>query len=168
MTETILVRERGRTIEFSFEDMMKYHGPGSPGGVANAFKVLQRAFAVLSPDQPPERRSIAVRTAFRGPGARDGIEAVTRAVSEGRYTIDLALTRPERGRLLESFVFEVSVGDRTVMLVLREGFVTEQFIDLAQKDNRTAQEEAQLDGLKAELAEHLMATPAADVYEIAR
>ena len=168
MTETILVRERGRTIEFSFEDMMKYHGPGSPGGVANAFKVLQRAFAVLSPDQPPERRSIAVRTAFRGPGARDGIEAVTRAVSEGRYTIDLALTRPERGRLLESFVFEVSVGDRRVMLVLREGFVTEQFIDLAQKDNRTAQEEAQLDGLKAELAEHLMATPAADVYEIAR
>ena len=168
MTETILVRERGRTIEFSFEDMMKYHGPGSPGGVANAFKVLQRAFAVLSPDQPPERRSIAVRTAFRGPGARDGIEAVTRAVSEGRYSVDLALTRPERGRLLESFVFEVSVGDRTVTLVLREGFVTEQFIDLAQKDNRTAREDAQLDELKAKLAEHVMAEPAVDVYEIAR
>ena len=168
VTETILVRERGQTLEFSFEDMMKYHGPGSPGGVANAFKVLQRAFAVLSPDQPPERRSIAVRTAFRGPGARDGIEAATRAVSEGRYTVDLALARPERGRLLESFVFEVSVGDRRVTLVLREGFVTEQFIDLAQKDNRTAQEEAQLDELKAELAEHVMATPAVDVYEIAR
>ena len=146
---------------------MKYHGPGSPGGVASAFKVLQRAFAVLSPDQPPPRRSIVVRTAYRGPGARDGFEAVTRAVSEDRYTIDLALARPDRGRLLESFVFEVSIGDRRVTLLLREGFVTEQFIDLAQKDDRTPQEEALLDELKAKLAEHVMATPAADVYEIA-
>ena len=167
VTETIQVRERGRIIEFSFDDMMRYHGPGSPGGVANAFKVLQRAFAVLSPDQPPERRSIAVRTAFRGPGARDGFEAVTRAVSEDRYVIDLTLARHDRGRLLESFVFEVSIGERRVTLVLREGFVTEQFIDLAQKNQRTPQEEALLEELKAKLAEHIMATPAADVYELA-
>jgi hypothetical protein len=167
VTETIQVRERGRTIEFSFADMMKYHGPGSPGGVANAFKVLQRAFAVLSPDQPPERRTIAVRTAFRGPGARDGFEAVTRAVSEDRYTVDAALARHDRGRLLENFVFEVSIGGRGVTLLLREGFVTEQFIDLAQKDERTVQQEALLDELKAKLAEHVMATPAADVYEVA-
>ena len=81
MAETIRVQERGRIIEFSFDDLMRYHGPGSPGGVANAFKVLQRAFAVLSPDEPPQRRSVEVRTAFRGPGARDGVEAVTRAVT---------------------------------------------------------------------------------------
>jgi hypothetical protein len=167
VTETIRVRERGRTIEFSFEDMMKYHGPGSPGGVANAFKALQRAFAVLSPDRPPERRSIAVRTAFRGPGARDGFEAVTRAVSEDRYTIDPALTHSDRGRLLETFVFEISMGDQMVTLLLREGFVTEQFIDLAQKGTRTSQEEAMLDELKAKLAERIMATSAADVYELA-
>jgi hypothetical protein len=165
--ETIRVRERGRTIEFSFDDMMKYHGPGSPGGVANAFKVLQRAFAVLSPDQPPERRSVQVRTAFRGPGARDGVEAVTRAVTDGRYTIDLDLARPDRGRTVASFVFEVSIGERSVMLMLRDGFVTEQFIDLAQKNERSAAEEALLDDLKARLAAHVMATPAVQVYEIA-
>jgi hypothetical protein len=167
VTETIRVRERGRTIEFSFEDMMKYHGPCSPGGVANAFKALQRAFAELSPDQPPERRSITVRTAFRGPGARDGFEAVTRVVSEDRYTIDVTLARPDRGRLLESFVFEISMGDRKVTLLLRKGFVTERFIDLAQKNGRTAQEDAALDELKAKLAEHIMAMPAAAVYELA-
>ena len=34
MTETIEVQERGRTLAYSFDDMLKYHGPGSPGGVA--------------------------------------------------------------------------------------------------------------------------------------
>lgn len=168
MAETIRVQERGRIIEFSFDDLMRYHGPGSPGGVANAFKVLQRAFAVLSPDEPPQRRSVEVRTAFRGPGARDGVEAVTRAVTDGRYTVDPALTRPDLGRLRESFVFAVSIGDRSVTLLLRDGFVTEEFIDLAQKDDRTDEDESRLDELKAQLAQRVMAADAADVYDIAR
>ena len=43
MTGTIDVLDRGRLLAFSFEDMLKYHGPGSPGGVAQAFKLLERA-----------------------------------------------------------------------------------------------------------------------------
>jgi hypothetical protein len=167
MTETIRVSDHGRAIEFAVEDMMKYHGFGSPGGVATAFKVLQRAFGVLSPREPPPRRSIAIRTSFRGPGARDGFELVTRAVTGDRYTIDLALARPDRGRRLESFVFEVSIGDRSVTLLLREGFVTDEFIGLAGRDRRTDDEETRLDQLKAELARRLLAADAADVYDVA-
>jgi hypothetical protein len=167
VTETIEVRELGQTISFSFDDMMRYHGPGSPGGVANAFKVLQRAIEVLSPDEAPQRRNIFVRTAFRGPGVRDGFEAVTRAVTDGRYTVDRALLRADRGRLLEDFVFEVAVGDDSVTLLLRDGFVTEEFIDLARTDDRTDAQERRLDTLKAQLAQRVMATPAADVYDLA-
>lgn len=166
MTETIEVRELGQTICFSFDDMMRYHGPGSPGGVANAFKVLQRAIEVLSPDEAPQRRNIVVRTAFRGPGVRDGFEAVTRAVTDGRYTVDRALLRADRGRLLEDFVFEVGIGEESVMLLLRDGFVTEEFIDLARADHRTDAQERRLDTLKAQLAQRVMATPAADVYDL--
>ncbi|HWC28084.1 MAG TPA: hypothetical protein VG474_15955 [Solirubrobacteraceae bacterium] len=166
MTETIEVQELGRTIAFSFDDMLKYHGPGSPGGVAHAFKVMQRAFAALSPVGPPPRREIRIRTAFRGPGARDGIEAVTRAVTGDRFAVDPELARPERGRVLERFVFEVRLGERSVTLLLREGFVTEEFIDLARKDGRSEQEEAHLDVLKAELAERVMGAAAADVYDL--
>jgi hypothetical protein len=166
VTETIEVRELGQTISFSFDDMMRYHGPGSPGGVANAFKVLQRAIEVLSPDEAPQRRNIVVRTAFRGPGARDGFEAVTRAVTEGRYTVDRTLLRADRGRLLEDFVFEVGLGGSPVTLLLRDGFVTEEFIDLARTDERTDAEERRLDELKAQLAQRVMTTPAADVYEL--
>src|SRR5918997_2143177 len=113
MTETIEVQDRGRTIAYSFDDMMKYHGPGSPGGVAVAFKVLQRACALLSPDGPPPRREIAVRTSFGGPGARDGFEAAIRAVTGDRYTVDPDLARPELGRERERFVFVVTYGDRS-------------------------------------------------------
>jgi hypothetical protein len=165
VADTIRVQERGRIIEVSFDDMMRYHGGGSPAGVANAFKVLQRAFAVLSPDEPPQRRSVVVRTAFRGPGARDGVEAVTRAVTDGRYTVDPALSRPDLGRLRESFVFDVGIGEKSVTLLLRDGFVTEEFIDLAQRDGRTEAEESRLDELKAELAQRIMAVDADDVYE---
>lgn len=166
VAETIHVQELGRVIEFSFDDLMRYHGPAAPGGVANAFKVLQRAFAALSPDEPPQRRSVRIRTAFRGPGARDGVEAVTRAVTDGRYIVDPALARTDLGRLRESFVFEVSIGEKSVTLLLKDGFVTEEFIHLAQKNDRTDTEESRLDELKAQLAQRVMAADAADVYEV--
>lgn len=167
MTESLQVDDGGRTIAFTFDDMMRYHGPHSPAGVAMAFKVLQRAFGALSPDAPPRRRSVIVRTAFRGPGARDGFEAVTRGVSEGRYVVDRTLVRADRGRLLEDFVFDVTVGDRTATLLLRDGFVTDEFIDLARTEGRTSEQEHRLDDLKAALAQRVMAASAADVYDLA-
>ena len=165
MTESLVVQELGRTWEFTFDDMVRFHGGGSPGGVAIAFKVLQRAFGLLSPEAPPQRRSIVVRTAFRGPGARDGIEAVTRAVSDGRFTVDRGLVRADRGRLLEDFVFEIDIGGNTVTLALRLGFVTEEFIDLARTEHRTSDQEERLNVLKALLAQTVMDAPAEEVYE---
>src|ERR1700684_1983565 len=108
MDETILVQELGQLLEFSYTDMLCYAGPHSPAGVASAFKVMQRAFAALSGNQPPQRRSIVIRTAFEGPGARDGFEAVTRAFTDGRYTVDPAMARPDRGRLVQKFVLHVT------------------------------------------------------------
>jgi hypothetical protein len=165
MTSTIAVLDGGQRIEFSFEDMMRYHGPGSPGGVAHAFKVMERAFALLEPDGPPQRREITVRTSFGGPGARDGFEAVTRAVTQDRFVVDAALARPERGRTRERFVFEVGYRDRSVTLLLREGYVTDEFLDLARKDGRSDDEVARLDLLKQQMAERVMASAASDVYE---
>jgi hypothetical protein len=167
MADAIIVQERGQTITFTFDDMMRYHGGHSPAGVAMAFKVMQRAFAVLSPDVAPRRRSISVHTAFRGPGARDGFEAVTRAVSDGRYIVDRALVRSDLGRLREDFVFVVGIGDRAAALSLRDGFVTDEFLDLARAENRTEQQERRLDELKTQLAQEVMATPADKVYDVA-
>ena len=165
MTSTIAVVDGGRQIAFSFESILDFHGPGSPGGAALAFKVLERALSLLGSDGPCERREIVVETAFSGPGARDAFELVTRAVSGDRFRVERALARPERGRVLERFVFRVTYRDRGVTLLLRPGFVTEEFIDLARAEQRSDAQEQRLDALKLELATQVMARPADEVYD---
>ena len=165
MTSRIEVVDRGRLITFSFEDILKYHGAASPGGAAHAFKVLERALPLLDPERPCERREIVVETAFEGPGARDALEMVTRAVSGDRFRVDPGLARPERGRALERFVFRLGYRQRRVTLAVREGFVTDEFIELARTEERTADQERRLDALKQEMADRVMARPASEVYD---
>ena len=167
MDPRLVVVDHGREIAFSFDDLMRYHGPGSPGGVAHAFKVLQRALPLLRPEGPCERRELTVRTAFGGPGARDGFELVTRAVTEARYVVDPALARPEHGRARERFVFVIGYGPRTATLVLREGHVSDEFIDLARMPERSAEQERRLTALKEDMAARLTAMPADGVYDAA-
>lgn len=166
MTESVSVQERGETLEFTFDDALRYAGPHSPAGVAIAFQSLRVAFAALSPDGPPQRRAVTIATAFRGPGARDCFEAVTRAVTDERFTVDRTLIRPDRGNLLEDFVFEVGLGDATVTLLLRDGFVDDEFIDLARTQERTDQQERRLDELKSRLAQRVMTTPVDELFDV--
>jgi hypothetical protein len=165
--DPIVVLDGGREVSFSFDEMLNYHGGGSPGGVAHAFKVLERSLPLLDAARRLERRAIVIETAFGGPGARDAFELVTRAVSEQRFIVDSWLTRPENGRARERFVFRLSYGDHSVTLALRHGFVTEEFIDLTRRATRTAAEEHRLAVMKADMTTRVMAAAAQDVYELA-
>jgi hypothetical protein len=62
-------------------------------------------------------------------------------------------------------VFRLTYRDRTVTLTLREGLVTDEFIELARTENRSADEERRLDTLKQEMADRVMARPADEVYD---
>jgi hypothetical protein len=166
-SDRIVVLEDGRELSFSFEEMLKYHGGGSPGGVAHAFKVLERALPLLDAGGGVERRRIFIETAFGGPGARDGFELVTRAVSDERFSVDRSLMRPEHGRARERFVFRLRCRDRAVTLMLREGFVTEKFIDVTRRENRTVDDEHELAAMKADMAARVMSTAAGAVYDVA-
>jgi hypothetical protein len=119
----IVVLDNGRELSFSFDEMLKYHGGGSPGGVAHAFKVLQRALSLLDPDGRVERR--------------------------------------------ERFVFRLRYRDRAVTLMLREGFVTDEFVDLTRREGRSTDEERELAAMKADMATRVMAAAAAAVYDVA-
>jgi len=164
---TIEVADQGATLAYTFEDLMRYHGPGSPGGVAHAVKVMERGLPLLEPRGLLERREIEVTTAFAGPGARDAFEMVIRAVTEGRYVVDDAMARLELGPTRERFVFRLGYRGRSVTVVLREGYVGEEFIALARTAERTAEQESRLTVLKREMAELLLATPATEVYDVA-
>ena len=160
------VLDQGRLLRFGVADLMRYHGPLAPGGVAHGYTAMARAFPLLSPDGPPERREIRLRTAFPGPGARDAFELVTRAVTEGRYLVDRGLERADRGRILERYVFRFDYRERTVTLVLRDGgYVTDEFIALSRTDPRTEAQQHHLTVLKDEMAERLLGAPIEQVYQ---
>jgi hypothetical protein len=91
---------------------------------------------------------------------------VTRAVSDGRYAVDVALSRPQLGVARERFVFVLQCGDRRRTVALHDGFVTEEFIALTRERSRTDAEEQQLTVMKREMAARVMAAPADAVYAL--
>ena len=166
MADVIEVLEDGRVVGFSFGEMLKYSGPGSPGGVALGFKVMERAFALLGNAAPIVRREVVIRTAFRGPGGRDACELVTRGLTDGRYAVDPALERPERGHTLATFAFQVGHRGASVSLLLREGIVSDEFVRLAQSPGLTPEEAERFPVMKQALADQLMATAASEVFDV--
>jgi hypothetical protein len=162
--DSITVSEAGTPLTFTFADLMRYHGPGFPGGVAHALKAMQAAFPLLSAT-PIERREIAVLTAFPGPGGRDAVEAVTRAVSGGRYGVDRALGgRDAISEPPGPYLWRFTWRGRTAEATIRPGHVRPEFIALGAKQGRSGEEEARLNLLKREMADRLLALPAAEVY----
>jgi len=160
------VLDEETVLAFSFGDMLRYSGPGSPAGVALGYQAMRFALPLLDPDGLLQRREITVHTPFRGPGARDAFELVTRALTEGRYVVDAGLERPERGGTLEAFVFRLVYRQRAVTLLVQEGVVTDEFVSLARKDPRSDQDERHFTELKAGLAEQLVASSPADVFSL--
>ncbi|MCF8610573.1 hypothetical protein L5G28_10465 [Gordonia sp. HY285] len=161
--QMLTVYEDGTPIELAVDDVMKYHGPTFPGGVAHGFCALQHAVALFG---DVERRRVQVRTAFPGPGGRDAIEMVLRAVTGDRFVVDPDLAKPERGTTLARYVWEFSYDGRTVLLQLRDdGLVTDEFIALGAKVDRSADEDAHLRVLKREMTDRLLARPVGEVYE---
>ncbi|WAP50788.1 hypothetical protein OL239_12325 [Arthrobacter sp. ATA002] len=166
----LTVWEDGVRLDFTFDDCMKYHGPGFPGGVAHAFAALGRALPELAARTPGgrvERRGIRVRTPFGGPGARDAFELVTRAVTGNRYAVLPELAHPERGNTLARYVFELSAGDARVTCVLRDdGIVADEFIELTARPDKTAAELAHLEVLKVQMRDRILERDPDRVYDV--
>ena len=162
--DAIEVEDQGTPLQFSFADMLRYAGPGSPAGVAMALQAMRLAFPLLDPGQPLARRQVVIETAFRGPGARDGFELVTRGLTEDRYIVTADLECPERGPTLEQFVFAFRYRGQACTLRVREGLVTDDFVAMARKDDRTAEDERHFTEMKQALADRLLALPPDEVF----
>ncbi|MGH3845128.1 MAG: hypothetical protein ACRDS0_27415, partial [Pseudonocardiaceae bacterium] len=72
----------------------------------------------------------------------------------------------ELGQTRERFVFQLGYRGRSVTVLLRAGFVGEEFIALARLPQRSEYQEDRLTVLKREMAELLLATAAAEVYDV--
>ncbi|MGH9152063.1 MAG: hypothetical protein ACRD03_06645 [Acidimicrobiales bacterium] len=163
---TLAVLDHGRSISISFDDLLKYHGRSSIAGVAHAFKAMERAFPLLSPDRPPERYDVSVDSGFPGGGARDAFEMVTRAVTGDRYRVAPELAGDEvpeapGGR----FFFRLGYRGTVVDLALRDGLVPEGFLQLACRDSPTPAQADRAAQLKQEMADRLLSLPPEEVYD---
>lgn len=165
--DTLTVLDHGEPITYGYDDLVKYHGYGYLGGVALAFRAMQGAWPLLAGGLPPERKDITLDTAFPGPGGRDGFEMVTRMVSGERYKVDFSIAPPEVPTSPSgSYFFRFGYRGRAVDLALRPGIVSEEFLRLARQESRSVDEAARLEVLKRDMADRLLARPAAELFDI--
>lgn len=166
-SEVLEVLDHGTLLPVAFLDVLTYHGPdNSVAGVAHAFKAMERAWPLLDAARPPERYEVHIDSAFPGDGSRDAFEMVTRAVTGGRYRFvpEIApATAPEgpEGR----FFFRIHYRATAVDLTLRDGFVSDRFVERVRRGAQTADEEKALARLKQAMAVRLMGLAAPQVYD---
>ena len=136
MKNFVEVREPEGTLVFQLEDLMRYSGPRGLIASGVTMKLLDRAFKDLSPREPPMRHEIYILSSFPGSDVVDGFELVTRAVTRGRYILDLdkapkdAPPSPAGG----SMYFEIGYRDRCFAYTLSpEIFDKEWFEAVAAK-----------------------------------
>lgn len=154
-------------IALSFEDLLKYHGRSSIGGVAHGFKAMERGLPLLCAGQPPDRYGIDVQTAFDGPGARDAFEMVTRAVTGGRYRVAPEIPPADVPHAPQGqYFFRLRYRGTTVDLALRDGHIRDEFTQLVRKGAETHAEQRRLAWLKKDMADRLLALPAERVYDV--
>ncbi len=163
---SLTVRDNGLTIPISFDDIVRYHGRSSIAGAAHAFKAMERAFPLLSPEQPPDRYLVVVTSGFPGDGARDAFEMVTRAVTGDRYSVAPELAGagvPEAPG--GGFFFRLSYATTVVDLALRDGLVPKEFVEVACKEAPSEDDAEHAQRLKEEMAARLLGLPPDEVYD---
>lgn len=164
MYDTITVRENGKDLTFTFNAINTYHGGGFPGGVTHALKAMQAAFPLLA-ETPLERREITVLTAFSGPGGRDALEMVTRAMTDGRLVVDKSIGGKD---VINDhpgpYVFRFTYRGKTAEAVIKPGHVREEFVTLGAKMDKTAEDVLRHEALKAEMASRLLPVAAEQIY----
>jgi hypothetical protein len=161
------VRDHGDLLRFTFDDLVKYAGRSSVGGVAHGYKVMERALPLLDGGAAPDREDISIESAFGGGGARDAFEMVTRAVTGGRFHCDQSRAPDGPPSPMGQYVFWFSHrSGAAVQLTLRPGLVLDEFIELAKRGAANPAEEERLAALKQEMADALLSRPATEVYDV--
>ncbi len=90
---------------------------------------------------------------------------VTRAVTEDHYRVVPELAGPEVPEAPGGHLFfRLGYRGTVVNLALRDGLVSEEFLELACREAPTAAEAERAKRLKEDMAEHLLSLPADEVH----
>ncbi|MCD8338959.1 MAG: hypothetical protein LUC43_01980 [Burkholderiales bacterium] len=129
----IVVKEVNSELSIPFHACILYHGYDSIGGLSLGFRLLQWGLEYLSDgSEVPSRDDITFKTAFPGPGVRDAVEMVTRAVSRHRYEILAVKDAPDFAPegVYGKMYFEIGLKGRVVKVALKPGVLPQDFIEM--------------------------------------
>lgn len=169
MSQVIRVLDHGTELAIDFDACVAYHGRTSIGGLALGFRLLQWAIGRLSAEPVPDRQSIRLRTTFPGPGLRDAFEMVARVVTRGAYEVLPPEAAPPTAPagVTGRMYFQVWIGDRHLDVVLPEGAISAEFIELGRavkSGQASAAQDARWTALKEALAQTVWSAASDDLF----
>lgn len=155
-----IVRVMGEeeVIAVTWPALAAFHGQGALAMLALTFQALNGMLSLLP--AIPRREDIAILSGHPGPGVRDAFEFATRAVTRGAYLVDRSLPQARfnpHGDM--SYSFRLTVGDRTVAAVLREGVLPPRFFALFKGGDP-----AELSALKRRIAAEALASSPGQLF----
>lgn len=160
----LLVQDDEGEIAFQREDLMRYSG--SRGLIASGvvLRLMLQASKDLCPDKIPHRKKFYFKSAFPGDEVRDGIELVTRAVTDGRYILDTTIAPDCAAKtpLGGGMYFEVRYEDRAYAYALDPSIFTDEWraeVLKHQEGSETVEEHAAYLEYKYEILGKLLARP---------
>ncbi len=178
--EIIRIKENGKILEFSYEDLLKSHGNEMPGGVALVFRLLEYVFS-LEPQDIPERGTCSFYSGLgeNGKGIIDGADFVLQVHKEGKLFLDLSYCRDKKAPPAPGggkYYFEVGFNGKLFAVSVKEGVIPQEFFDFSkyvhEKNNRseelTCEERERLKELRSNLASLIMNSSGAELFEAER
>lgn len=164
----VAVRDRDGVVAIGRDDLVRYAGPGQIVASALCLRLFARAFADLSPREPPQRDAIRVLVAFPGDGIIDCVEMITRARTRGRLTVDTEAGPPEAPpALVGRFYLEIAIGGAARGYWLADGYFTDAFVAQVRRHQDGAGTPAELAAYQAAkhaLIGRLLGAPAETLF----
>ncbi|RVT90040.1 hypothetical protein EOD42_24130 [Rhodovarius crocodyli] len=164
------ILSEGKPLLLPYRAAAAYHGHSALAMLALTFQGLRGALTRLSPAAPVDRAALTVTSGHPGPGVRDAIEFVTRAVTRGAYTVDRSLPEARvNPHAAISYSFRLHWQDRTLVAALREGVLPDRFYALVAmpKDQHSPATLAEADALKSSIAERVLLEEPESLYAYA-
>ena len=174
--DKIMALDNGNYVEFSYEQLLEFHGGLMPGGVALAYRMFKWVFEdVLK--QVPERGNCMFYTGLgqNGRGIVDTAKMVLGVVENESLRMDIEYSLDKMGPKAPGggrYYFEVGCKDQLVKLAVRDGAIPDEFFACSAKMHRKKQageviseeEVNHLQELRISLSEAILVAKASDLF----
>lgn len=156
-------------FEILYDDLIRYHGKTFSGGLALAYKMVEAVVDLTTEDKVLHRDKFFIYSALEAPGIIDGLEYLTRCVTQKRFILDPTLDTKAPKAPKGHYAFKITHMDKSVLLTLKHGFLSDRFFSIASKCLAglcSEYEKTQWNDWKRAIEEIVMQSKYENIYDI--